>query len=50
MEGMIKVVGTIRPVEKQQIRAEADSYEEAKAALDAQVPEGWELLSIITER
>lgn len=47
---MIKVVGVISPTEKREIRAEGESYEDARDALKAQVPEGWQLLSIMTER
>lgn len=47
---MIKVVGVIKPVEKKEIRAEGDSYEEAHGALEAMVPEGWALQSILVER
>ncbi|WP_211882972.1 hypothetical protein [Pseudarthrobacter albicanus] len=47
---MVKLVDIIQPVEKQQIRAEGDDYDEAKAALSAQIPEGWQLLSIVNER
>lgn len=47
---MVKLRGTIRTVETKQLSAEADSYDEARAALDAQVPEGWELLQVLVER
>lgn len=47
---MVKVVGVISPVEKKQIQAEAEDYEAAREALKAQVPEGWQLLSILVER
>lgn len=47
---MVKVVGKIQPFEVQEIRAEAAEYEDAKVALEAQVPEGWRLISIMTER
>lgn len=47
---MVKVVGKIQPYEVQEIRAEGADYEEAKAALEASVPEGWRLISITTER
>jgi hypothetical protein len=47
---MVKVVGVIKPVEKKEVRAEADTYEEAYEALKAKVPEGWSLQSILVER
>lgn len=47
---MVKVVGVIRPVETKEIRVEGDSYMEAKATLEGQVPDGWELLSVLVER
>lgn len=47
---MVKVVGVMSPTEKREIRAEGESYEDAREALKAQVPEGWQLLSIMTER
>lgn len=50
MVRMIKLAGTIQPMEKRQIKAEGVDYEEARAALDAAVPEGWQLISIITDR
>lgn len=50
IDGMVKLRGTIRPVETQEVSAEGDSYEEARQALQAQVPEGWELLQVLVER
>jgi hypothetical protein len=47
---MVKVVGVIQPYETKEIRADGGDYEDAKAALEAQVPEGWRLISIMTER
>lgn len=46
----MKIVGRIRPTETREIRAEAETYEEALEALKAQVPEGWTLLQVLTER
>lgn len=43
---MVKVIAVIRPVASETIEAEADSYEEAKANIEAMVPDGYELLSI----
>ncbi|WP_269439037.1 hypothetical protein [Arthrobacter caoxuetaonis] len=39
----------IRPVEKREISAEGESYDEARQALIDQIPEGWELLQILTK-
>lgn len=47
---MVKVVGKISPTEVREIRAEGEDYEAARDALHAQVPEGWRLTSIMTER
>lgn len=47
---VVKLSGTIRPTQTEKISAEGESYEEAKAALEAQVPEGWQLLQVLTER
>lgn len=38
------------PGQTKEFRAEGEGYEEAKAALQAQVPEGWRLVSVKTER
>jgi hypothetical protein len=47
---MIKVVGIIKQVEKKEIHAEGEGYEEAHEALKTKVPEGWALQSILVER
>ena len=41
---MVKVIGVIRPQDTQEIAAEAVTYEDAKRAVDALVPEGFDLL------
>jgi len=46
----MRLVGVIRPTETKEISAEGDSYDEAKAALEAALPEGWQLLSIRQQR
>ena len=46
----VKVIGVIRSKETQTIEIEAGSYEEGRAQLAAQVPEGWELQTIRTEK
>lgn len=50
MGPMIKLVGVIQPVEKKTIRVEGETYAEAHAALTAEVPEGWQMISVLTER
>lgn len=47
---MVKIVGVIKPVETKEVSAEGDSYEEAREALRAAVPEGWSLQSLRVER
>lgn len=47
---MVKVLGVIKPVETKEVHAEGGSYEEAREALRAAVPEGWSLQSIRVER
>jgi hypothetical protein len=46
----VKVIGVIRSKELQTVEVEASSYEEGRQALDQQVPEGWELQHIRTEK
>jgi hypothetical protein len=46
---VVKVVGIIQPVETKELSAEGESYADARAALEAQVPEGWRLLQIMTQ-
>ncbi|AHB31638.1 hypothetical protein ArV2_gp27 [Arthrobacter phage vB_ArS-ArV2] len=46
----MKVIGVIRSKETQTIEIEATSYEEGRAQMDAQIPEGWELQTIRTEK
>jgi hypothetical protein len=48
--GAVKVIGVIRSKELQTVEVEASSYEEGRQALDQQVPEGWELQHIRTEK
>jgi hypothetical protein len=47
---MVKVVGVIKPLEKREISAEGESYEQAREALQEMVPEGWSLQSIMVQR
>ncbi|MFB9404781.1 hypothetical protein [Pseudarthrobacter polychromogenes] len=46
----MKLIGVIRSRELQTIEVEAGSYEEARAAIDQQVPDGWELQHIRQEK
>lgn len=46
----MKVIGVIRSTQTQTIEIEAASYEEGRAQLDAQIPEGWQLQSVRTEK
>ena len=48
--GAVKVIGVIRSKETQVIEIDAASYEEGRAGLDAQVPEGWQLQFVRTEK
>lgn len=48
--GAVKLIGVIRSRELQTIEVEAGSYEDARAFIDQQVPEGWELQHIRTEK
>jgi hypothetical protein len=43
----VKVQGIVRPTETREITVEAENYEAARAELEAQVPEGWQLLSLL---
>jgi len=46
----MRLVGVIRPDETKEISAEGDTYDEAKAALEAALPAGWQLLAITQDR
>lgn len=46
----MRIVGTIRPVETKAIEVNASSYEEGQRLIQAEVPEGWQLLSWRIER
>ena len=46
----MKVIGIIRSKETKAIEVEAASYEEGRAQMDAQVPEGWQLQAVRTEK
>ena len=50
MVGAVKVIGTLRSTETKTIEIEAASYEEGRAQLDAQIPEGWQLQNVRTEK
>jgi hypothetical protein len=44
----MKITATIRPTETRTITVEAEDYETGKTELEAQVPEGWQILQILT--
>jgi hypothetical protein len=46
---VVKVVGIIQPVETKELSAEGESYADARAAIEAQVPEGWRLLQVTVQ-
>ncbi|MEV8135246.1 hypothetical protein [Microbacterium aurantiacum] len=46
----MRVTGTIRSTATDRITVEADSYEQAREQLHAQVPEGHELIAIRVDR
>lgn len=46
----MRLIGTIRGTATEQITAEADDYDQAREQLYAQVPEGYELITVLTDR
>jgi hypothetical protein len=46
----VKIIGVIRSKETQTVEVEAGSYEEGRLAIEQQVPEGWQLQHIRTEK
>lgn len=46
----MKLIGVIRSKELQTIEVEAPSYEDARAAIDQRIPDGWELQHIRQEK
>lgn len=45
----MRVIGTIRSTATERITVEADSYQEARELLEAQIPDGHELIVIRTD-
>lgn len=45
----MRVIGTIRSTATEQIVVDGDDYQQARAKLEAQIPEGHELISIRTD-
>ena len=43
----MKITATIRPTETRTLTVEAADYETGKAQIEAQVPEGWQILQIL---
>ena len=46
----VKIIGVVRSTETKTIEIEASSYEEGRAQLTEQIPEGWQLQNIRTEK
>jgi len=46
----VKVIGLLRSKETRTIEVDAATYLEGKAALEQQIPEGWELQHIRSEK
>lgn len=46
----MKVIGVLRSTETKTVEVDAASYEEGRAQLDAQVPDGWQLQHVRTEK
>lgn len=46
----MRVIGTIRGTATDRITVEADTYEQARAQLQAQVPKRHELIAILVDR
>lgn len=44
----VQITGIIRPTETREITVDAPDYQEARAKIEAQIPEGWQLLQIKT--
>jgi hypothetical protein len=44
----MKLTATIRPTKTRTLQTEAGDYETARAQIEAQVPEGWQILQILT--
>lgn len=42
----MKIIGTIRPSATSEIEVEADDYLSGKAALEAQIPDGFTLIAL----
>lgn len=47
---MVKLIALIRPTTKQTLGAEGESYEQAKANVEALVPDGWELIDVRADK
>ena len=46
----MKSIGIIRPIATDTITAEGDTYDQARAALEASVPEGFHLIAVRYEQ
>jgi hypothetical protein len=45
----MRIIGSIGSTETRWIEVEADSYDEGRRLVEAQVPEGWQLLAWRTD-
>lgn len=46
----MKVIGKIRQTGVQELAVEAENYAQARAELESQVPDGWELIQVMIDR
>lgn len=46
----MKIIGVVRSTETKAIEIEASSYEEGRAKLTEQIPDGWQLQTIRSEK
>jgi hypothetical protein len=44
----VQITGVIRPSETREITVEAEDYQDGRVKLEAQVPDGWQLIQIKT--
>jgi hypothetical protein len=44
----VQITGIIRPSETRELTVEAEDYQDGRTRLEAQIPEGWQLIQIKT--
>jgi hypothetical protein len=44
----VQITGIIRPSETREITVEAEDYQDGRPKLEAQIPDGWQLIQIKT--